>query len=153
MSENWLVYPNRPYTIVPRICQKASGSFWANCQNLVRAAGGAASGGGEPAYYTKSGGFRQVPPQESWTKSRGNQQSDKFFTKNSCNILCNPTLRNAILFGKMNTSNDTSLKGSVSAPAKRTRFCEEGFLPGAARIRRFPAKNGKAGSGFGLCRC
>ena len=100
----WLVQPNQPYTILPRIPQKARGSFWANCQKLVKGGRAAVFGGCEPVHYTKSGGFRQEPWGQSWRTPQGNRQNDRFSTKNSCNILCNPTLRKAFLFGKITTS-------------------------------------------------
>ena len=99
-----LVKPNRPYTILPRIPQKARGSFWANCQKLVKGGRAAVFGGCEPVHYTKSGGFRQEAWGQSWRTPQGNRQNDRFSTKNSCNILCNPTLRKAFLFGKITTS-------------------------------------------------
>ena len=100
----WLVQPNQPYTILPRIPQKARGSFWANCQKLVKGGRAAVFGGCEPVHYTKSGGFRQEAWGQSWRTPQGNRQNDRFSTKNSCNILCNPTLRKAFLFGKITTS-------------------------------------------------
>lgn len=99
-----LVQSNQPYTILPRIPQKARGSFWANCQKLVKGGRAAVFGGCEPVHYTKSGGFRQEPWGQSWRTPQGNRQNDRFSTKNSCNILCNPTLRKAFLFGKITTS-------------------------------------------------